>query len=115
MHHFEAFALKVNELYLIWGLEPNFNVYKAIILFLYSLAYISYVTYLYKKYNGNDFMIVSDKKLQYMILLYIVLIAYMLNMYEVILFIILLIGFIFIVVRNKKYKHLKTFIDEYIL
>ncbi len=115
MYKIDLLISNINILYLSWGIEPNFNIYKLVIFELYSLIYIGYIAYLYKKYDGNEFKVNSDSKLQTMILLFIVLVAYLLNMYGVLLFIVLLIGFTFIVVRNKKYEHLQTFMDEYIL
>ena len=115
MYKIDLLISNINQVYLSWGIEPNFNIYKLIIFELYSIIYVGYIIYLHKKYDNDFFKINSDSKLQTMILLFIVLVAYMLNMYGLLLFIILLIGFTFIVVRNKKYEHLQTFIDEYIL
>ena len=115
MYKIDLLISNINILYLSWGIEPNFNIYKLFIFELYSIIYVGYIIYLHKKYDNDFFKINSDKTLENMILLYILLVAYMLNMYGVLLFIILLIGFIFIVVRNKKYEHLQTFMDEYIL
>jgi len=115
MYKIDLLISNINQLYLAWGLEPNFNIYKLVIFYLYDITYIGYVIYLHKKYHNDFFKVNLDKKLQTMILLFIVLVAYMLNMYLLVLYFILLTGFMLIVVRNKKYEHLQIFVDRYIL